>query len=140
MKTKPKRRKTLRYKKLSSLLALALREVKRCEGMKNIKVDMRVWFKRNGKCSVCAAGAVMRNCLVLPRCSHIDPTDFDRETGDQLYAINLLRQGSAWLAGDQIGVFVSPNLNREVRDYDLDPAGWHADMKQLLADLRKAGC
>ena len=145
MATKTKRRKLNlgRIKKLSTLLAIGLRDLRKHEETDGCKVDMDVWLKSNGRCTACMAGSVLRwSCGFDEKCklrllSDVDKR-FDKPMVSRLLAINLLRQGLVESAAGYIGVG-SNVKNRYVESYSRDRYQWWADMKQLLADLKAAG-
>lgn len=160
---KSKKLKSLKsFNKLSDLLAVALKEISKCERLKNVKVNMSTWFTTNGKCEVCLAGSVMRGCLQRP---HKDdwggeyeyyPEDYDLDTAHKLDALDRLRCGfvgtaamlthknyakASWVESDALREQYT-HLDRNVSGYGTTKSTrekWHEDMKKLLADLRKAG-
>lgn len=142
-----KRRKKLkslgRIKKLSTLLALALRDFAKFELAKNCQVNMRGWlYNSGGKCVGCLAGSVMRLSLQTPRdvvCSVILlPGDYDDATMDRLAAINALRGGYVASAALEMGIKTKVPY-RDVPDYHACRNAWWEAMRNLLKDLRTAG-
>lgn len=141
MATKTKRRKVnlAKVKKLSTLLAIGLRDLRKQERAKNSKVAMGTWLKRNGKCEACMAGSVMRFSLGMRgRGSEIYPSACDEAVESRLVALNYLRVGEIGFAASDIGI-ASTLSDRPVAIYSIDRDGWWSDMKQLLADLKAAG-
>ena len=144
-----KKRKSLKgIKKLSTLLALALTDLRKQELAKGCVVNMGTWWlpKRGFRktCQACLAGSVMRWSLCKPPRpefpSSIEPADYDADTAARLQALNELRCGFVEYASHHLRTTTSfKNRHEQTPDYDEDRDGWWATMKQLLADLRRAG-
>jgi ribosomal protein S27AE len=79
--------------KLSELLYIALEDLEKIEADPRYKINMDLWHRPNGKCSVCAAGSVMAVRLGAHTDDMLEPSDFEKETENKLYAINYLREG-----------------------------------------------
>jgi hypothetical protein len=144
MATKRRKVNLARIKKLSTLLALGLRDLRKQERAKNCCVDMDKWLVNNGLCVACLAGSVMRWSLnYRDKChfdawSGIDNAGFDNATVRRLDALNYLRQGLLGVAAEELGI--KTGLQRRfVASYKDDRDQWWSDMKQLLADLKSAG-
>lgn len=139
-KTKTKRKSLARIKKLSTLLALGLRDLRKQELAKNSVVEMkRTWLQRNGKCVACLAGSVMRFSMGC-RGKCVDPCGDISSTRERyrLYALNQLRRGFVVNAAHLIQVDTSL-ATRDIPDYDGPNGEWWAAIRQLLADLKEAG-
>lgn len=146
--TKKKHRKLAslkRIQKLSTLLAIGLRDLRKQERAKNCIVDMGIWWMpsvdKTDECVTCLAGSVMKFGLKKPRGhggEEIMPEDYDRRTGNCLWALNSLRSGGIQFAARLLSVTTNFD-DRRVADYEDERDQWWADMKQLLADLRAAG-
>ena len=142
MKTKTK---TLRHKKLSSLLALALKDLAKQEKARNSVVYMGCFLERDckGRCIACLAGSVMRYSLGVRPPQTYDvigkvPDDFNEQTTRRLYALDALRLGLVESAARELGIAtILPD--RKVQAYSEDRDAWWADMRKLLKELREAG-
>lgn len=148
MPTKTKRKSLAHVKKLSTLLAIGLRDLKKQERTKNSVVDMSVWYSKNGQCATCLAGSVMRFSFGCRKKETLYPVingrefdehDFscDTQTYQRLWALNDLRCGDVYAAADRLGVETSLSPF-SAPEYDGPNGEWWAAMKQLLADLRRA--
>jgi hypothetical protein len=142
-KTKPKKRKLnlARVKKLSTLLAIGLRDLRKQERAKNSVVDMDEWLLRGDDgCSACLAGSVLRFSLNarVNRLGESHPWMKPQDVCERLLALNEVRCGRVPSASERIGV-ATKFSNRIVANYHYDRDQWWADMEQLLSDLRKAG-
>jgi hypothetical protein len=143
MPTKTKRKpKTLAHvKKLSTLLAIGLRDLRKQERAKNSVVDMDVCLKQNGECVACLAGSVMRFSLDnhKPR-AFLDDESHDLETQSRLRALDKIRLGYVRTASECMGVITQlPFRTIETPKYDGPNGEWWAAMKSLLKELREAG-
>jgi hypothetical protein len=155
VKTKTRKRKSLRHRKLHSLLAVALADLKKQEAAAKrgkAVINMNWWYvpaKAGGCCVTCLAGSVMANSLFRPKTRlseyEITPDDYDDATGNRLCALNCLRSGNVGEALGHMGKSDSPyhQLDRPVAsyggDFELgDSVQWWADMEKLLADLQEA--
>jgi hypothetical protein len=148
VKKRTKKLKSLKHiTKLSQLLALGLRDLAKQERGKNCRVDMGEWLVMNGECIACLAGSVMRHSMVLPEApefidlgrKYYEITQYDNCTHNRLRALNHIRSGSVADAAWRIGLKTKLASFRQVANYDKCPSHWWADMRKLLADLRKAG-
>lgn len=144
-KTKPRKLKSLKHiRKLSTLLAFALKDLRKQERTKGCVVDMGTWWRPKSElhreCVACLAGSVMRWSLYKPRVHSIViyPHNYDDETAERLAALNAIRGGNIEGAAQHIGV-TSAIKFRPVAIYDSNDKAFWSDMKQLLADLRAAG-
>lgn len=152
-------------KKLSALIKIALRDIRKAEALpKQFVVEMSDWYapenvecrtrddiliETHTVCSVCAAGSVMAFSLDA-RKNHPDegltPCRFPRNE-KQLAAINELREGSAYQAYLSLGLKMTEgdvsalgDLDVDIPDYDREnPDRFHKAMAQFETDLRKAG-
>ena len=79
--------------KPSSLIKLALADLKKVERSKKYIVDMGAWHKANGVCSVDLAGSVMAQTLNVPINMTVMPEAFDDDTENKLQALNDFRIG-----------------------------------------------
>ena len=143
LKRKRKLKTLARYKKLSSLLALALKDLRKQERAKNCRVKMYVWWMPKGTrrktCVTCLAGSVMKYSLRKPDSSFIVvPRKFDAATESRLWALDALRRGQVYNAA--IVTSLQTNVSdRSVPRYEDDRDGWWSAMRQLLKELRAAG-
>lgn len=86
-------------KKLSTLAAAALRDLKRAEASSKFEVDMSVWFKLYGpdkKCLVCLAGSWLAFSAAGAKTGTTNPMVYDHIETKYLSArdaINALRRG-----------------------------------------------
>lgn len=138
-KTKRKRKPLdlSKVKKLSTLLQIGLRDLRKQERAPKSEVDMATWLSRNGKCSACLAGSVMRWSMGISvrRGESLMPMPFD----SALYALDELRFGYVSSAANYLGVDTRVEDNFFIAEYRIDPKQWWRDMRRLLADLKKAG-
>jgi len=92
--------------KPSELIRVAMKDLTAVEKLKSVNIDMGTWYKGgNLDCSVCFAGAVMRNTLkgkLLNRYS-LSPYDFDKET-NALQALNYFRCGEIKKGFEYLGL------------------------------------
>lgn len=134
--------------KMSALIKVALKDIRRAERTDKIVVDMSDWFNPDNEvtcqtqsgaileeykvCTMCAAGSVMAFTLgALKRDKYLQPDDYPKNE-KQLYAINDLRGGGVSQAAmslglidtddygvlDEVAVTKYRKLNRNIPDYD----------------------
>lgn len=136
---------TLLPEKLSDTLKLALKELKACEKDPKVRIDMSYWYgSRSSGCSVCLAGAVMRNRLDFPVDSNPDlgPSTYNAR---RLYALDRLRRGGLHWALGLVGRDLPPTLPAgiEVAGYAArkgpQRTAFYRSMNALVRLLRKAG-
>lgn len=147
MAVKTRKRKSLKgIKKLSTLLALGLRDLKKQERGKTNEVRMSRWWEPRGDgrttCTACLAGSVMKYGLVRPRKTlgliEVDPWCYDDDTKKRLLALNGLRMG--WVDEASARMDLRTSLkDRCIIDYHTHRERWWKSIKQLLADLKAAG-
>ena len=148
MKTKSKSKSkllTILPHKPSKLIRLAIRDINRTHKSKRMLIEMSVWHgKRNGRCAVCFAGAVMHYGLKPPHGlksanGHaLNPYDYSEHNRLALEALDLFRCGSTiHHACLTLGITTSVVL-RPMRDpHDFD--GFVEDMEALAADFEAEG-
>lgn len=136
-KTKRKRKTLAHVKKLSTLLEIGLRDLRKQEMAENSEVDMQTCLKRNGKCVACLGGSVMRFSLGN-RAKEAWFNAYDSETCLRLSALDSLRKGFVDSAAYSLGVPTSIQL-RYVQAYDGPNGEWWKAMRQLLKELKDAG-
>lgn len=135
--------------KLSTILSLALADIKKAERAKDCKIDMKRWrlTKDNSPdemCHVCLAGAVMRARFPTRtvRYGQVTPWEFigkDYALRAKFFALDDLRSGRVVNAASEMGIDgVSYLMDRSICHYDDNPAKWHKEMHALLTDLKKA--
>ncbi len=108
-------------RKLSSLIKVALKDIRRAENTPGYLVRMNTWhdpdevvcrigdadggieLDRKPICSVCAAGSVIAFSLKGDPTKELDPDDFPRNR-DQLNACDDLRSGRVTAAAERLGV------------------------------------
>lgn len=128
--------------KPSELLAVALRDLEKCEKDPRFEIDMNVWCERTGTghCAVCLAGSVMMQSLNgMP--GPVPVPDLELITDRKLRALDHMRSGHIQSAMMLLGrgKDVCPR-DRQVPRYD-HPTGtgpWKRAMRKLLADLVRA--
>jgi hypothetical protein len=146
--------------KLSKILAIALHDFAIAEKMKNVQINMGVWYENGSEiCQVCLGGAVMRGryksvcqAMVRKREEYREAYPEDLQCFDaaaqKIKALNRLRVGNVSEAAEYLGVVAWDDikgakkvdkLDRNVHDYHDDRDLWWADMKQLVKDLKEAG-
>ena len=146
-KAKPKKPvaklKSLKHiKKLSNLLALAMKDLRKQERGKNCVVNMREWWRPKGSgrktCVACMAGSVMKYSLVQPsgRPPIVFPEDYDWPTARRLEAINYL--GCGHLKSAAVCLRKTTKLSDRCMPEYGDELFWDA-FEGLLADLKAAG-
>jgi len=96
-------KKRLLQRKLSSLVELAIHDMKKVEKMRGYRINMIRWHEPFSTddgtgvevCAVCAAGSVMARTLGVPKDQYAVPTPryFSIGTNARLDAINCLRCG-----------------------------------------------
>lgn len=144
--------KPIRAKRPSTLLSIALRDLKRVHARGDIKIDMDVYYGDNdpwindGKCSVCLAGS----CLVGRKgikgySGSLSPIhELPPELRLQMWAINSLRGGDIGSALDYLGVNHPTGLPHAVEmvGWEDTPAGrrrFYAYINRLIKLLKKHG-
>lgn len=135
------KRKTMRHKKLHTLLAMALTDLRKAEKSKVCVVDMHTWHTAKlGQCRVCLAGAVMHFGLGARRT--MDKFDYDKGTENRLAALDWLRVGcvarAAWCIYSEAFAKTVLHMDRKIVPYKEDRQAWWRDMEKLLADLQEA--
>lgn len=144
--------KALPYKKPSSLLAAALRDLQAVRRRKNVKIDMMTWVSKDREsCSVCLAGStlVARGLVddgVPPELKSIwddnslEITHLDRKLYMQLLALNDFRRGRIHSALYHLDL--SMQHYNDVPKWVDTPKGraaFYKSMRDIIALLRKAG-
>lgn len=141
------KRKKLFFKttKLSTLLQIAVDDVCRSERSKKYKIEMHDWHNPDGmgRCSVCAAGAVMSRTLRCPVTRSFVPSSYtDGAIIKRLHAIDDLRQGYIARAAREIGlgweIAACPPIVKVTKYHD-NKILWYSDMENLIALLKKNG-
>jgi hypothetical protein len=126
---------------------MILTDVAKVEAMEGIGINMASWYRKNGTCTVCAAGAIAI-CRVgvdmdsLPSRSLgvLDPL-FEASPKEWLNAYkaaDALRQGEVSIAAYWMGKPVSYDiiLDRPVCQYYESPERWRRDMEKLYDALK----
>lgn len=155
--------------KLSSLIAVALKDVRKAENTKSVVVEMSNWFEveevecrtqndvlieTHNVCNLCAAGSVMAFSLgKLGTAASLTPTNFPKNER-QLEAINELREGNVSGAikclyhddlydneSDASKLYRKAcELNCHIPDYDREnPEPFHKAMIRFKERLQRAG-
>lgn len=111
-------KKIILPKKMSSLIKIALRDIRLAEESEDYVINMNRWhvpkdavctleenpaevIKRHQVCSVCAAGAVMAFSLKAPKNKELEPEKF-KGNETQLEALDSLREGDVGEAADRL--------------------------------------
>ncbi len=129
---------------LHALLDVTLEDFAKCEADPRYVIGMDVWHMGGNLCEVCLAGSRMAQSLGASLGSFLSPSSFTLDECRRLRALDWLRCGSVGMALVAAeGVVLSLDtkrhaLDRDVAEYDEDPGQWWDDMRELLADLRKA--
>lgn len=136
--------KKLRFKKLSSLLRVAIDDLRKIERRKNYVVNMVDWYCKHGTvaCEVCMAGAVMACRLDIPDSAvSMEPCDFSDDVGRKLQAIDYLRFGhvdyACLVMGLQLPLALAGQI--QVAEYRLDRKQFFRDMESLVKTLKRNG-
>lgn len=139
-----RKQKCLRHRTLHSLLATALKDLRRAETNPNCAINMGTWClrERNGYCQVCLAGAVMVGRLSVNPSSYTYPSHYGVKTMQRLLALNDLRQGNVSRAARLMNVKgyttgCNYRLDRVIPEYHEDTSGFWTAMTRLLADLKE---
>lgn len=131
--------------KPSELIRVALADLRKVEAMPDVyRVDMSYWHHpRDGKCSVCFAGAVMAQTIKLDVDAHVSAYDdrFDIETENKLEALNSFREGAVGDGLSYLGRYSDwhGEYYRDVTPYSDDREAFHCDMQTLASDLEAVG-
>lgn len=153
-------------KKLSSLIGIALKDIRKVEALSNkYVIDMRVWYdpdrelvcklgdgehakvvSRNKVCVLCAAGSVLAFSLGaggVEKTAAIN--ELEKKNSDQLEAIDYLRQGDAGCAAGALYLSEkvqdkADDLSVNIPEYEVsNPEPFHSAMKAFQTKLAKAG-
>lgn len=144
--------KPIRAKRPSTLLSIALRDLKKVHARGDIKIDMCVYYSdkapwiNDGKCSVCLAGSCLVGKKELKGYSgSLTPSSaLTDELRRQMWAINSLRCGDINSALSCLHVNCPDDLPRNVEmvDWEDTPAGrrrFYAYINRLIKLLRRHG-
>jgi ribosomal protein S27AE len=144
-KKKKAQRKALKKlpNKMSELIMVAIKDLKKIEKSKYYAINMGVWHEPNGKCTVCFAGSVMAKTLGVDRRLYAYPSSFSEETRAKLEALDYLRKGEIQNAHSRMfkGKSLPPLMNPQVsidsyRDF---PEHFKMQMIQLANQLAQLG-
>lgn len=121
------KRKTILPRKMSKLIEIAMKDLKRVEAAKDMVVVMEEWFDPEAEvvckvggniiserqvCSACLAGSVMAFTLGKKNAkSYLIPDDM-RGNEDQLNALNELRCGGVSTAAEVLGLVERGDYNK----------------------------
>lgn len=154
-----KKKPVILPRKMSSLIRIALRDIRKVENSNKFVIEMGSWFTPteitcktdNGaviseykSCAVCAAGSVMAFSLGASKKfnQELTPSEFTGNTS-QLSAIDSLRVGEVHDASNELGIVISGDRSRfdtHVPEYDaMEPELFHKAMTKLQTRLAKAG-
>lgn len=157
-----KKAKVILPRKMSALITVALKDLKKVEKADGYTVDMGDWHHpdtltcRNGSgdtiseedtCSVCFAGSVMAFTLKVASTKEAEPHSFPGNE-DQLQALDSLRAGNVSdaartlnLPGDSDGYYAKyAKYDTCIPYYEyMKPKPFHTAMEKLAARLKKAG-
>jgi len=125
--------------KMSDLLEVALKDLRRAERHPLFTVDMGVWIQpRAVRCAVCLAGAALKFELDI---KSIDQVISGNDAGRKALALNSLRTGSVSHAARFMGLDSKgyEPFDRSVSLYGVHRREFHRDLRQLVTDLRAAG-
>lgn len=144
--------KPIRAKRPSTLLSIALRDLKKVHARGDVKIDMAVYYGNgtaginDGKCSVCLAGS----CLVGKKelkdyVGSLTPSsELSDDLRRQMWAINALRCGGIKTANYYLRIDHPDALPQYVKmvDWEDTPAGrrrFYAYINRLIKLLKKHG-
>jgi hypothetical protein len=128
---------------MSELLTIALNDLEKVEKDPIYQVRMDVWHQGIGRygdqCAVCLAGAVLAKTLEVDPSLNASPGRMGSvDNVDQLLAIDKLRSGGVSLAASRLRLTCSIDLDdRFIPDYRYNHNGFHQQLRQLAADLRR---
>lgn len=134
--------------KMSELILLALRDLKKIEKLKSYEVDMREWhtapedtYGESTKCQVCFAGSVISRTLKMPKNKTVDMSMFSNKMSNKFYALDSLRQGYVGSAYRALGIDSDAmhGMDRRITPYSYDSKKFKEEMYQLAQDLKKEG-
>jgi hypothetical protein len=116
----------------SELIRLALQDLKICvsEGM---GVDMGNWcINYGGFCTVCLAGAVIRQSLHIDEVGVYGPTKLQLPTtlNNKLHALNVFKNGNITRALNALG-YPFDGHSMEVTQYKIDPDQFFRDLESI---------
>lgn len=142
---KPRKRKYLTHEQLNAmplhkLLAVGLQDLSKQE--RQGCVDMQEWLQGSAKkCTACLAGSVLRHSTSRPFSAIRDIYRGDADLQRWMLALNEVRYGKVSIALAHLNRGYRSNhpLNRLIPSYESDRDGFWKAMRQLLADLKKAG-
>lgn len=159
------KKKVILPTKMSALIKLALKDIRKMEKTAGVVVDMSTFFapkseivcathsgaivEKRTACVLCAAGAVMAGTLGANiRGQSKAPQDF-KGNENQLNAIDCLREGSVGDAASNLGLFTDDYgpkyakysaFNETIPEYEpMNPKPFHKAMEKLQVKLEKAG-
>ena len=141
--------------KLSDLMEVALKDLRRVERSKKYVVDMGKWHSPNSVCHVCYGGAVMTRVLKPDEGIGALRGTFGNRTTHKFLALNAIRTGDISDALDILNIKYVWKYNAGFTsnivvkkhvlpikvpecDYDVDKTQWHKDMRKIIRILRKA--
>jgi hypothetical protein len=156
---KVSKKKVILPRKLSSLIGIALRDLRKAEKSDKYIISMESTFhspttvtctanhgeilvKEQQACVICAAGSVMAFSLNAGNVER-SPGDFVGNSA-QLDAIDFLRKGNATAAAEELNIThkyeILEKLDSWIPDYDRNnPEPFHKAMIEFQAKLKKAG-
>lgn len=146
----PVKKRTLSESKPPELLRRAVKDARAAEKMPGVRLNMGVWAeRRNGRCEVCMAGAVMLGLSKADALASQSPYDFEERRGeDGLYEkldiIDDMRAGDFYqvmqgINGEAlIAIGEAAELVSDGYDRDTGRAPWRTYLK-AAAILEKAG-
>ena len=131
-------------RKPSALITLALKDLKAVKKLKGYQINMdENWhtYYHSEVCSICLAGAVMTNSLLIDRTETIEPVDCSERIENILYSLDHFRLGMCSNAFYNMGL--DPNegtpYNRVITRYDFSSVKFVEDMTKLSSDLKEGG-
>lgn len=160
------KKKVILPTKMSALIKLALKDIRKMEKTAGVVVDMSTYFEPKSEivcatdsgaivekrtaCILCAAGAVMAGTLGANIRGHSKfPEDF-KGNECQLNAIDCLREGQIADAASTLDLITGGYFSEEYKKYSafnepipeykpMNPKPFHKAMEKLQVKLEKAG-
>ena len=120
--------------KPSSLIRIALADLKRIEKDPRYRVDMTQWHTpTGGLCRVCLAGSVIAKTLQSDSLKYVTANYYSQRERLKFYALNEFRLGNIQGGLIHMGIDIPYKLlyGVPICEYSRDPEQFHRDMAEL---------
>ena len=123
---------------LIDLLKIAVKDLKKCKADPKYNIEMGLWHEpeRNGKCSVCIAGAIIAKTLKTNIAEEKSPHQFRHKSSDiywKLVLIDKIRCGTWTPILFEILIWDIPNI--DLQKYNLEEGNLD-EWEKLIKDLK----